>query len=140
MSFDLSAFAGQDILIAFRYMTDWATLFDGWYIDNVYVDGTLVSDCSSTDAFKSLEETLGLSEEYTVTFIGERIRKGVAEYEVVTVLSGDYQSDWVSVRDLFDHCRWVVMLVTYDAPQEEASYMEYTFDIEHAGGKDILTV
>jgi len=40
MSFDLSAYAGQNIMVGFRYMTDWATLYAGWYIESASVSGT----------------------------------------------------------------------------------------------------
>jgi hypothetical protein len=39
MSFDLSAYAGQTVLVGFRYMTDWATLYEGWYIQSASVSG-----------------------------------------------------------------------------------------------------
>jgi hypothetical protein len=37
MTFDLSAYAGKTVLIGFRYMTDWATLYEGWYISSASV-------------------------------------------------------------------------------------------------------
>ena len=40
MTFNLSAYAGQTVLIGFRYMTDWATLYEGWYIKSASVSGT----------------------------------------------------------------------------------------------------
>lgn len=40
MTFDLSAYAGQTVLIGFRYMTDWAVTFEGWYIKEASVSGT----------------------------------------------------------------------------------------------------
>jgi immune inhibitor A len=136
MSFDLSDYSG-DILLAFRYVTDWATFYGGWYIDNVYVDDTLISDGSSTDAFRGLNEVLGIANDYTVTFIGERIRKGKPEYEVKTVMSGGYVSDWASIRQMFDNYRQLVMLVTYDAEQGVTSYADYTFEIDHKGGQHL---
>ena len=42
LSFDLSAYDGQKIMVGFRYMTDWGTFYDGWYIDQVLVDGAEV--------------------------------------------------------------------------------------------------
>lgn len=39
LSFDLSAYDGMEILVGFRYMTDWATSYYGWYINGVWVDG-----------------------------------------------------------------------------------------------------
>jgi len=39
MTFDLSAYAGMNVLVGFRYMTDWATLYEGWYIASASVSG-----------------------------------------------------------------------------------------------------
>jgi hypothetical protein len=52
-TFDLSAYAGQDILVGFRYVSDGGVNDGGWYVDDVKVGSTLVSDGSSTSAFKS---------------------------------------------------------------------------------------
>ena len=35
---DLSAYAGQNILLQFRYMTDWGTTMAGFYVDDIEVD------------------------------------------------------------------------------------------------------
>ena len=43
MSFDLPEFTG-DAIIRFHYMTDWGTQLDGWWVDNVAIDGTSVSE------------------------------------------------------------------------------------------------
>ena len=40
MSFNLTAYAGQNITVRFRYMTDWATIYEGWYIKSANVSGT----------------------------------------------------------------------------------------------------
>ncbi len=37
MTFDLTGFEGE-VLIGFRYMTDWFTTEEGWYVTNVMVD------------------------------------------------------------------------------------------------------
>jgi hypothetical protein len=44
MSFDLSAYAGQTVLLGFRYMTDSAYAKEGWYVDNVAINGEIVSN------------------------------------------------------------------------------------------------
>jgi immune inhibitor A len=36
-TFDLSAYAGQQIWLGFRYATDWATLGQGWWVDDIEV-------------------------------------------------------------------------------------------------------
>jgi hypothetical protein len=41
-SCDLSAYAGQTILLSFRLMTDSLVQFDGWHIRNVAINGTPV--------------------------------------------------------------------------------------------------
>ena len=52
-TFDLSAYAGQTVLVGFRYISDGGVNDGGWYVDDVNVGGTLVSDGSSTSAFQS---------------------------------------------------------------------------------------
>ncbi|WXG42522.1 MAG: hypothetical protein WED04_00180 [Promethearchaeati archaeon SRVP18_Atabeyarchaeia-1] len=37
MTFDLSAYAGQKVMIGFRYMTDWAAEYEGWFIKSASV-------------------------------------------------------------------------------------------------------
>lgn len=39
MTFDLSAYAGESIHLGFRFVTDWATTYEGWYLFNVIVSG-----------------------------------------------------------------------------------------------------
>jgi immune inhibitor A len=43
-TFDLTAYAGQEIWLGFRYATDWATLENGWWVDDIEVtaDGATV--------------------------------------------------------------------------------------------------
>lgn len=55
-SFDLSAYAGQDVLIGFRYMTDSAVVLPGWWVDDIAVGGEVVNDGSSTAGLLSYNE------------------------------------------------------------------------------------
>jgi immune inhibitor A len=43
MSFDLTAYAGQTVMIGFRYMTDWASTYEGWWIKNPTIGGTALT-------------------------------------------------------------------------------------------------
>ncbi len=52
-TFDLSAYAGQTVLLGFRYVSDGGVNDGGWYVDDVRVGGTRVSDGSSLAPFKS---------------------------------------------------------------------------------------
>ena len=40
ITYNLSAYAGQDVLLGFRYMTDWSFTYSGWYIFDAAVGGT----------------------------------------------------------------------------------------------------
>jgi hypothetical protein len=43
MTFDLTAYAGMNVLIVFHYMTDWATTYEGWWINSATVSGTAMT-------------------------------------------------------------------------------------------------
>jgi hypothetical protein len=53
---DLSAFAGQNIILAFRYITDSSVVLPGFWIDNVSIDGTPISDGTDIGAWSSQTE------------------------------------------------------------------------------------
>jgi len=55
-TFDLSAYAGQEIVLAFRYATDGAEAEPGIHIDDVAVGGTVLSDASSLDGWQSASQ------------------------------------------------------------------------------------
>ncbi len=132
MSYDLSAYAGQNILVAFRYVTDWATYYDGWFIDNVYVDGALISDGSSAAAFHDLTYYLLVNNDYTVTFVGMKTVGKGNEYKVVSM-----KLNHVTEQGLFELnkvLKWstkVAMLVTFDAPEGITYYAPYTYDFTY---------
>jgi immune inhibitor A len=133
MSFDLSAYAGQDILLAFRCVTDWATYYGGWYVDNVYVDGTLVSDGSSTDGFRDISEILPVNADFTVSFVGIKTKLRGNEYTVFTMkLDSVTESGLFELNKLLKNSDKAVMLVTFDAPEGFTSYADYTFDFTYA--------
>lgn len=67
-SFDLSAYAGKDVLVSFRNLTDWGSNNPGWYIKDVKL-GNFSNDGSSTDAFQSLGQLKGDYVNFTTTFI-----------------------------------------------------------------------
>ncbi len=55
-SADLSAFAGQTVLVSFRYISDPAVTEPGYWVDNVALDGTVISDGASLAPFSSPTE------------------------------------------------------------------------------------
>ena len=115
-------------------MTDWGTLYEGWYVDNVKVDDTLISDGSSTDAFKSYEEALGISNDYVVTLVGKRKAKGQYEYAVETILSSGYTASIDDFRYILDDYDTVYLLVTYTADEGVDTYADYSLEFLNGGG------
>jgi Immune inhibitor A peptidase M6 len=52
-TFDLSAFAGRTILLSFRYVTDVNTGGAGWWIDDVAVGGTTLTDGTAVSGWRT---------------------------------------------------------------------------------------
>jgi len=62
MTFDLSQYAGEDVLLGFRYMTDLGHLEQGWYLDNVTINGAKIPN----QAFEQLSPSTSIAIE-TIT-------------------------------------------------------------------------
>jgi immune inhibitor A len=132
MSYDLSVYAGQNILIAFRYVTDWATTGAGWYIDNVAVNGTLISDGSSVAPFKDITEIIPVNNDFSVTFVGTKGSGKKLEYRVkVMRLNHDTETGKAELADLLKSSNSVAMLVTFDAQEGANYYADYTYQLEY---------
>jgi immune inhibitor InhA-like protein len=56
VSCDLSTWAGQSVVLAFRLVTDGSFFLDGFWLDDVTLDGTLLSDGSTLDGWSSPTE------------------------------------------------------------------------------------
>lgn len=88
-TFDLSQYAGQEILLSFRYMTDWSVNEAGWFIDNIAIPEVgFYHNGSSTEPFVSLSEVLGNYVEYQVSFINEKQvgkNKSRTQYKVLNI-------------------------------------------------------
>jgi immune inhibitor A len=138
MSFDLSPYAGQNVLVAFRYVTDWATSEAGWFIDNVSVDGTLISDGSSMVPFKDITEVVPIDNNFTVTFVGYKGTGSGAQYKIAHMkLSGDTEAGLFELNKVLKWSDKAAMLVTLDAPEGFTHYGNYTysFTFTNAGPK-----
>jgi hypothetical protein len=130
LTYDLSAYAGQNILVAFRLITDWSTHQEGWYIDNVAVDGVVISDGTDPSIFKDLTELFPVDNNFTVTFVGKRGWGRWAQYQVYTMrLDRVTEEGRVSLRKIMGWCDKVVMIVTFDAPEDFNKYADYSYEI-----------
>ena len=58
LSFDLSDYAGQDVLLGFRYVSDVNTNGQGWWVDDVMVGDELISDGTDLDAWQTYSQIM----------------------------------------------------------------------------------
>jgi immune inhibitor A len=129
MSFDLSPYAGQDILVAFRYVTDWAFTTEGWYIDNVYVDSTLISDGSDASVFSDITEILPINNDFTLTFVGIKTNGNGNSYKIASFdLDSMTEAGVTNIRNLLKDHTDVILMVTFDAPEGFTAYADYDFE------------
>ncbi|MBT2692258.1 choice-of-anchor J domain-containing protein [Bacillus sp. ISL-55] len=131
-SFDLSGYAGQKVLVSFRYLTDWGYNDSGWFIDNVSIPEISFSqDGSSTDAFTSMNEILGKYVEYTVTFLNEKQAAGKKPvYKVVTVDPFNVtEEDALQLRQLFKDGK-NYMITSYAAPADDKNPVEFSYEVQ----------
>ena len=129
-TYDLSAYAGQDVLIAIRYVSDGGVNEGGLKVDDITVGGTTISDGSSLDPFDSPTEVNPVEvDNWNVRIVG--IRNG--RVPVVLQVEVDGESSFrASRRELaagrpFDQ---VVAIVAYDEPTEQVQqYAPYTLTV-----------
>ena len=70
------AFAGQTVVIAFRMVTDSSVHFDGFWVDDVAIGGTVMSDGSTLDGWSSPTEFNPIDVEgYTVRVVAYDTRR-----------------------------------------------------------------
>jgi hypothetical protein len=133
-TFDLSEYAGQKVLVSFRYLTDWGTTEDGWFIDNIEIPEIgYTNDGSSTDSFKSFQELAGQYVNYTVTFINEKEvgnKNGAkTNYKVITVDPFNVtEEDALTLRQLFKDGK-NYMITSYAAPAEDKNPVDFSYEV-----------
>ena len=129
-SYDLSAYAGQDVLIAIRYVSDGGVNEGGLKVDDVAVGGTAISDGSSLDPFDSPSEVHPTTvHNWNVKLVG--IRPG--KVPVVAQATFDGKSSFKLSRGqaaLMTPFDQVVAIVAYDDPTEQVQqYAPYALTV-----------
>ena len=136
-SFDLSAYAGQPILVGFRFMSDAAANGNGvlddpnWYLDNVAIDApaTDVSDGSDTSVFKSLAFYQPIPVDFNVDLVSlpRAGSYGNSSFKVLHLMSDDATevASASQIRQALRDSQSLVLVITYDAPQGVADYATY---------------
>jgi hypothetical protein len=146
VSYDLSAYRGKDVLLAFHYVCDPRVAFPGWWIDDVRVGATRLADGSSLAGWRSFSQ---LSTErltgFTVQLLGytqkgarhafvsrlrldARLRATLTGAPLRRLLAGGYDV--------------VAAVVTYDDPTESrTTYVPYALRVNgvlQPGGRSPL--
>ncbi|MDR7322522.1 MULTISPECIES: immune inhibitor A domain-containing protein [Catenuloplanes] len=128
-SYDLSAYAGQSVLISIRYVSDGGVNEGGLLVDDIAVGGTPVSDGSSLDPFDSPSEVSPTPvDNWNVKLIGIDEKLGVSwqfEYDGKNSLKLGQLSTL-----LLAAFPKVVAVVAYDEPTEQIQqYAPYTLTV-----------
>ncbi|HYI44987.1 MAG TPA: peptidase M6 [Actinomycetota bacterium] len=132
-TFDLSAYAGQDILLAFRYITDRSVNLEGWWIDEVSVGNKKVSQGTTINDWQSPTEVRPVPVEgFTVQLVAYDDAHTTAGYTVLTLVPGFTGGLEGTALAAFlpDNASTVAALVTYDESTEELTqYAPYTLQV-----------
>jgi len=127
---DLSAYAGDTIVLSFRYVSDSSVQEDGYWVDNVTVGGDLLSDGSSLSGWQSLTEYNPIEVEgYTVRIVSYTADRSVAQLANVPLSkvfgSGQLTGPALN-RRVADGARTVSVIVTYhDSTETVGQYAPY---------------
>lgn len=136
MEFDLSAYDGEEILVAFRYMTDWSSEGNGelqtpgWYIDDIQVAG-FQSDGSSLEPFNSIDEVLERYAAYNITFAGKK--PGKAGWQVLHLEPQTF--DEGTQKELAKFLRSgaaqeIILIVSLASPEDSVTPAPFDFSVE----------
>ncbi len=129
-AYNLSAYAGQNVLIAFRYVSDGGVNEGGLLLDDITVGSTLVSDGSSIEPFDSPTEVYPTEvDNWNVRLVGIRDKKVplVLQVEFDGQNSIQLNRRQLALASPFDK---VVAIVAYDEPTEQVQqYAPYTLTV-----------
>jgi hypothetical protein len=137
-TFDLSAYSGP-ILIGFRFMSDWATNGNGvlddpnWYVDNVMVGSTMISDGSNASAFNDLTFYQPIDLNFNVDIVamnttGNGKKTTYKVFHLTTDVDSEASSPF-EIRKALSASSKAVVIVTFDAAQGIADYAPYTLQV-----------
>ena len=141
-SYDLAAYRGRSVLLAFRYVSDPRVSFPGWWIDNVRLGATSLTDGGSLAGWQSLSR---ISSEPVTGFTVQLVGYSNAPRKVAFVhrlrLDGRLRGELSGAalrRVLAPGFDVVAAIVTQDDPSEsKTAYARYVLRVngvvQHGG-------
>jgi immune inhibitor A len=141
-TFVLNKYAGQKVLLGFRYITDWGYKEFGWYLSNLKINSSTIDPMNSTSGFLSLEQATREYINYQVQFIG--YQKGQANgqdnhLKVIRFpdLLNMSDQDQIDLRDMLHSSQYerIVMMTTYAAPEGKNGSVTYDYNVEMKSNK-----
>ena len=126
-TFDLSAYAGQDVLVSFRNLTDWGYTDAGWFIKNVQL-GDFSADGSSTEPFQSLGQLKGEYVDFTTTFI--QTKKNGKQHVFHVDPFNVTEEDALDLQNVLREGN-VKMITSYAAAEGEREAKEFTYEVQY---------
>jgi len=125
ISFDLSAYEGQSVLIGFRYMTDWAFVYEGWYISEARVSGTPIELSAYVPPPPDWEADFMVSAVYAFVIDGD-----------TTYVPADLWLDDETEMGIIGGAKkphYSTILIVTSISEE--GFVDYTFSAKKPGGK-----
>jgi len=119
INFDLSDYVGDEVIFGFRYMTDWAELYEGWYIYSVAIDGVSV-DTSLTESLTPVYP----KPEFQVTVVQKTMWRGREHYYIRDMHIR--ASDNKGLKLIFAH-RGTVEVTLIISPVQLNGFTDYQF-------------
>ena len=128
LEFDLSAYAGQDIYIGFRYVTDWAFEYEGWYLESVEMidnTGTYDIEADLIPVYPAFPEA-----DFLVTSV---TKITMFHYEFYCVYDLPINSEEYGQTLMFDTKKIETIFVV--TPISSEGYADYQFKVSRLGGR-----
>ncbi|ANU14095.1 peptidase M23B [Planococcus halocryophilus Or1] len=126
-TFDLSAYAGQDVLVSFRNLTDWGSNEAGWFVKDIQL-GDFSADGTSTDVFQSLGQLKGEYVDFTTTFIQTKKNSKERVFHVDPFNVTDKQA--LDLQQVLREGN-VKMITSYAAEAGQREAKEFTYEVQY---------
>lgn len=132
-AFDLTPYAGKNVFLSFRYVTDWGSEMGGFFIRNVTVPAVgLALDGSSLDGFMSLQEATLDYCDYAIGFVGMKT-VGKREYKVFQLDPASFEEQQLDLQQFLRDSSLdaIILIDAYMAPENAAEPLNFSYSVEY---------